>query len=538
MNNFFTAISSVILIYTIPIARINASPNSIIVDVDKGIVLQHVGVYSEKFEESIFHIFVPYNDLCNESPDSPACRYVHSTQPDIIDLGTIVSDAYQLLNYDKNNISAFIETDVRRIFSHHEIHKFIGKSRSTVFFIDDRFYMPGNTVESSIVKPSSSSDIEQHALIYQPTNPTTRILDNIRKEKIGYDFLNNKQMDDLLSVILPTMDSQLDDQNLKENLNTLVSMVVGQSIYVLKSCSTDHKSNLPNSPSCLVISTMFRRLPKDSSLHYQVYRMMPLPILFKDEAYIYSDLPDTIAFDYMQKNIITWDDTDSKASTCIFSKIVQCRNYPLVVPISTLPCLSELFTFEPSSSNSNCAVAKSKVHDGGILNIQDNIWYFYIVKQASYCTYQSLNTPTNIRITEPLIISLPCNKPAHCIDSHILPASCTNASILLKSTRNRTMTTPITNVVRFNNIVERLVTAYQTTAKSTLLQIQSEIDESEPLFEKIFEGFASPTLSFIASILTTVVLVILRKYRRNNNQDVQELKTEINRIKRDLIQDV
>ena len=49
---------------------INTPSTTVIINVDNGIALEQIGVYSEQFVESIFHIFIPFNNLCVDSSNS------------------------------------------------------------------------------------------------------------------------------------------------------------------------------------------------------------------------------------------------------------------------------------------------------------------------------------------------------------------------------------------------------------------------------------------------------------------------------------
>jgi hypothetical protein len=92
----FSSLSSIKFIINIFFIVTSISSTTVIIDLDKGIVLQHVGIYSEKLEESIFHTFIPYNDLCEDSSNSNICSFIQSTKPNIVEIGTIISYSDQM----------------------------------------------------------------------------------------------------------------------------------------------------------------------------------------------------------------------------------------------------------------------------------------------------------------------------------------------------------------------------------------------------------------------------------------------------------
>ncbi|CAF5102517.1 unnamed protein product, partial [Rotaria magnacalcarata] len=56
--------------------------------------------------------------------------------------------------------------------------------------------------------------------------------------------------------------------------------------------------------------TVYRRLPKESSSFYQVYRLIPLPVLFQGEEYTYSNLPTVFGYNNLEKKVILWNNDD------------------------------------------------------------------------------------------------------------------------------------------------------------------------------------------------------------------------------------
>lgn len=243
---------------------------TVIIDVDKGIALQHVGVYSDKLEESICHIFIPYNNLCVDSPNSNICGYIQSTKPNIVEVGTIIPYSDQMsADYNKQNVSTIIQENIERIFLKHEVNKFIEKSKSIVFFIDNNFYVSDNINKPLKTTFTLSVDISQRTLVYRAANPAILVLEQVFNNKVGYDFLTDAEITELLSLTVSNGDMILDRENVKENINIFVNMIIGQTVYALKSCSTRQNEHSQSGPPCLVVSTIFRRMPIQKSSFYQ-----------------------------------------------------------------------------------------------------------------------------------------------------------------------------------------------------------------------------------------------------------------------------
>ncbi|CAF1534559.1 unnamed protein product, partial [Rotaria sordida] len=148
----------------------------------------------------IFHIFIPYNNLCIDSPNSDVCEYIQSASPDIAEVGTILPYVNTLsTSYNGENISYNIQEDIRRFFLYHKVDKFIGKSKSIIYFIDYHFYVTRSTTKS-ITAPTFSLNITQLALIPRAINPATLVVEQVFNNKVGYNFLTDEQIKDILAL--------------------------------------------------------------------------------------------------------------------------------------------------------------------------------------------------------------------------------------------------------------------------------------------------------------------------------------------------
>ncbi|CAF4269274.1 unnamed protein product [Rotaria sp. Silwood2] len=418
---------------------INTSPTTIIINVDKGIALEQIGVYSEKFVESIFHIFIPFNNLCVDSPNSDVCEYVQSTDPDIVEIGTLISPYQMSMVYNQANISRAIQHDIGQIFSYHKIHKIIAKAKSIVYFIDDTFYVPRSNSQSIMNNFTISTNVNERTLIHRGTNPATLALEQVFNNKVGYDFLTDEQIVEFLPLIRSIISQKFDVEDIKENMNVFINMIIGQAVYALKSCSIRQNEQLPSGPACLVVSTIIRRISTETSSFYQVYHLTPLPVFFNGEKYIYSDLPKIFGFNKIEKKVILWND-DNFSTACTFSKIIQCRNQLMNIPLSTVPCLDELMNTE-SSSISKCQVTRSKNIQSNLINIKSNIWYIFSSGESFECESQSLSSLISdfISVKEPMIVTFPCDKSVRCSNIQLPQTTCINTTVMITTKYNATL---------------------------------------------------------------------------------------------------
>jgi hypothetical protein len=214
-----------------------SSSERITIDVDKGIALHQIGLYSHELEESILHIFIPFNNDCIDSPTSNICEYTQSANSDIVEIGTILPHKHITpAKYNRENISNIINLDIRRIFSYHEVEKFISKTKSFLYFVNNHFYVAENVDE--ITSSNLAVDVSKQTLVRRTIIPTTLVLKQILNDKIGYDFLTNEQIAELLTLpLLSSRSENLDAGDYHESMELFKKMILGQSVHALKSCS-------------------------------------------------------------------------------------------------------------------------------------------------------------------------------------------------------------------------------------------------------------------------------------------------------------
>ena len=335
------------------------------------------------------------------------------------------------ISYTRTNISHTVQQDIRRIFSYNKINKIIAKTKSIVYFVDDTFYVTRSNSRSIMNDFTISTGVNEQTYIHRATNPATLALEQVFNNKVGYDFLTDEEVVEVLPLTSSTINQKFDTEDIKENMNMFINMIIGQTVYALKSCSIRQNERLPGGPTCLAASTIIRRIPTETSTLYPVYHLTPLPVFFNGDKYTYSDLPKIFGFNKIEKKVILWND-DNLSTSCTFLKIIQCRNELMNVPLSTLPCLDELMNGE-SLSTSKCQVTRSKNIQSNLINIKSNVWYAFSSEESFECESQSLSSPILevISIKEPMIVTFPCDKSIRCSNIQLPPTTCINTTIII-----------------------------------------------------------------------------------------------------------
>ena len=93
-------------------------------------------------------------------------------------------------------------------------------------------------------------------------------------------------------------------------------------------------------------------------------------------------------------------------------------------------------------------------------------------------------------------------------------------------------------VIFFNKITDRLVSIYKTAAMEALTQLKIDIDNNQWWIKRILKQFGNTLLSFFSCVLLSIALLVIKSSRCKNNEQVQNIQTQINRIQRDIIQEI
>ncbi|CAF4749155.1 unnamed protein product, partial [Rotaria sp. Silwood2] len=156
------------------------------------------------------------------------------------------------------------------------------------------------------------------------------------------------------------------------------------------------------------------------------------------------------------------------------------------------------------------------------------------------CESQSLSSPISniISVKEPMIVTFPCDKPVRCSNIQLPPTTCINTTVMITTKYNTTLKKQSVPVILFNKITDRLVLIYKNAAMEALTQLQMEIDNNQWWVKKILKQFGNTLLSLFACVLLSITLLIIKISGCKNNKQVENIQTQINRIQRDILQEI
>ena len=211
----------------------------------------------------------------------------------------------------------------------------------------------------------SLSDHHEQTIESHSIHPLSLVIEQMTNKKIGSDFLNNRHIEEIFPLIISNSSQLFNTVNVREYATTFIDMIIGQSIFVVKSCSTHDQKSTATTSSCLAISTLSQNLSPESLSIYKIYRAIPLPVSIEGHQYVYKNIPPLFGYNLINKDVVIWN-REEMQSTCLLSRIVQCPYHPITIELSSLPCLAELLNAE-SSPSTQCQVGKSNEFYTGFL---------------------------------------------------------------------------------------------------------------------------------------------------------------------------
>ncbi|CAF0985289.1 unnamed protein product [Didymodactylos carnosus] len=411
--------------------------SNVVIDTDKAFMLRRNGTYAPKLKEEIVHSVVSINNLCDGSSSADVGLFTsHTTSTNIVELATILSPrdiATALPRYDSNQASSLIQNDISRIFRIHRPDSFATKTNSAVHFIGNQFHSIINIKKSLFDSTNFLVDGNQSDIPRVLPGPSNIILKQINNNKIGFDFLTNAELRLFLTTIISSIDKFYKINDLSKSLNLFSQLIAAQSIYILRSCPIRRENVSANEP-CFIVSTLFLRSFIENNIPLSVYRFISLPAIVNGEQFMYSNIPEITGINTDDYAIISWNNTP-KQNECLFSSFIYCRRKPSVIPLSHSSCLSELFIHSLRIVNS-CQVTRSRSLQTDVINIDSNVWLFSHNGDPLYCHLHSTIGEFKgvITINEPPIVRMPCGNTIKYTNTELPSSTCTNHSILIKST--------------------------------------------------------------------------------------------------------
>jgi hypothetical protein len=174
------------------------------------------------------------------------------------------------------------------------------------------------------------------------------------------------------------------------------------------------------------------------------------------------------------------------------------------------------------------------------LNIEDNLWYFYSSAEPFLCQFNSPTSTTmdTILIRPPMLVTFPCNEEIQCSDIKLPATECINRSLYVKTKKNLMLDEKSLVSLSLMNITDRLISIHKTAVRRSVRLLQTEVNNSKTMIDKFLEDFISSLISALSLFLLSIALIVARYIKNKMNTKIEKLQTEINRLNRDLIDDV
>jgi len=511
----------------LPVSIRELPKNNIIIDITKGYTLRRIGTYSPNVVEQIVHTFIPLNQFCIASPTADICLYTSlSEKSNIVELFTLMTSNQSIhtsSSHDSENLSKSIGSDIIRVLKQHR--EIIRNNKSIVHFIDNQFYYE-KTDQKALTTAPLTNVIDNYPSIIHLRHPTSVeiLLKQINNNKIGFEYLSSTDLKLFLTAIFSTIDTSYTVSNIQESLYIFTSLIVGQSIFVLRHCSFNKHNSLPSQP-CIAISTLFLRTAIHDVPIFSIYSLTPLPIIVNGDRYIYSNLPKIIGINSTDQRLIMWND-DSDINQCRFSPIVRCQRTPISLPISKLPCLSQLFGVNQSLTTT-CQVSRSQNIDQDVIYIDNNIWLFNNIRHTQNCYIYSTENELaeTITINEPAIVSIPCNKKIACMDFQLSISSCTQYPAAIISGFGSNIQSSSHFILPIQNITKTLLSSYEFQLEKSMNEFFTTFTSKQSRFKRMMHDFASYILSAIFFILLIMFLYMLKLVRYKVQKELDNLES-------------
>ena len=420
-----------------------------------------------------------------------------------------------------------------RVLPEHHPDNIIRHTKSIIHFVNNKFFY-NKTVGNIFTTTTPDKIIENKPIIARVRSD---LIEKFLKQsssnidKVGLAFLPNNDLKIFLASAFSILDSYYTVSSVQESLHTFFQYVVGQSTFALRYCSLIQDSSLPSQP-CIAISTLFLRIQPDTSSAYSIYRLIPLPIVHNNEMYIYTNLPQIIGIDHIDRRVIAWkQDTDIKQ--CTFSHLVLCEKAPISVSIAKSSCLSQLLDSSETTTDM-CQVSRSKNIEQDFMQIDNELWLFFNIHRTEQChIYSNSNDHTkSISINGPALVSIPCNSPVNCIDTPMPITSCTPHRTLVAARQSSYSQSQACIFLPIKNMTKTIVFSYQSQFLKTINELMDILSSKKPSIKQILE--TGPTYTITAISLLRIIFFLylfkLVKFKFKFQEDMNYLQSTVHNV--------
>ena len=266
-----------VIVQALPIAIIPEADT--VVNVEKGFVLERIGTYSHKINEAIIHTFIHLKDICRTLPGTEICLRASGSTDNSIEIGTTLSvndKHWSFSHYEKKNISKLITEEINILFSNKKPEEFLLNVPTNFHFFNGYFYV-NTRRDQSIDRTVQLTDEQNEPLINDQINTPHIALEQLRNNRIGFDFLRDDDIRVILAPIMQSIEKSYETANVQTLVTHFTPLIVSQTVNAFRRCSFNQ--NDPSSPSCLIVSTFFT-MPSTSPVDkYTTYNLLPIPII-------------------------------------------------------------------------------------------------------------------------------------------------------------------------------------------------------------------------------------------------------------------
>jgi len=500
------------------------SINDIIINMKKGYALQHIGTYSPNVVEQMVHTFIPIKQFCIMSPETDICMFSSLwKKTNVVELATMMTsrhNAHTLSSYNSDRVLSLISKDLSQVLKQHYPDEIINNNKSNFHFINNQFYYDKSD-EKTLSTLSTNNAIDKYSDVTRLRRTSVeKILKQISNNIIGFEYLSDTDLKLFLATIFSSIDTSYTISNVQESLNTFVELIVGQSIFALRSCSLHQQNSSPSQP-CLIISTLFLRAPADTTSLFSIYRLIALPIIFNDDKYVYSNLPKVVGMNSIDQTLLMWND-ESDINECTFSYIVQCKKMPVLISLSKLSCLSQLFD-KNQLVTSMCEVRRSQNINQDVIDISNGLWLFNNIHQAQDCQISSSSNELieTLTINEPSIVSISCNKTLTCIDYQLPALSCTQQRLIVTPTVPSNIRQLSHFILPIKNMTKTLISTYQLQFEKTIKDMKSKLLIPQLTFKQLMHDVGLCILAFICFVIFTLIIAVLKWIRNKDERTIK-----------------
>ena len=512
---------------------LNLPTSDLIIDASKGFALQRLGLYSSELKEDLVHSVIPFGDLCTSSPMIEQCTVTSlPTSKALIELITI-QPSYDIVSalprFNERQISHLLGNDLARLLRIHRSKKFVADINSIVHLARDEFYSVNGTNIAIEMQPPSPFEDEQIRIPKMTESVQRTILRKVNEKRLGFDFLPDADMMSLFTAISASIDKSFQLHDIQEAYQYLSPLIIGQSVYLLRSCSAINTYN-SNSQPCFIVSTVFARPPTEHEDMPVVYRLIPLPVIVSEQRYEYSMMPEMIAIDIDDQKLMVWEQTPTKHE-CLFSIYVHCKHKPPVRHLSNSPCLSQLMDSDVIDSNS-CQVIRTKDVSETPINIDDDVWLFAHNKKTMHCHISSITGESRrtISIKTPSIQRLPCRSMIKCDGVEFLSTACRSRTVSIKSLSGNDYLKLADDPWRTENMATHLQSIHDLTRKQLLETLSDEMQNDRPPMLRVVKEFYSLFVSIFLFLLLLLTLAFLRWIKMTVQKRVVALERDLDEL--------